>query len=275
MARALRRLFLACIAGIALAATSAADAQVYMLQMPAVTANVGESFTIPVEGDWIEPVKGFQLSIQIPIDAPFAELSVSIDSSLVGQLEPDFAQFTIGTGSITGGVLLETIPPFQGTNLPSVGFPLLLAEIHGTIPAGASEGVFPIVFADGLGSPPVNNTFVVEFASVPPSLFLDGLVDVVIPPPPEIFIRGDVNSDGLVDLGDAIFHLNYTFAGGAAPVCLDAGDANDDGASDISDAIFLLSYLFDGGPTMNPPFPNPGIDYTPDAIDCATPPDLP
>jgi hypothetical protein len=258
VARALRRLFLACIAGIALAATSAADAQVYMLQMPAVTANVGESFTIPVEGDWIEPVKGFQLSIQIPIDAPFAELSVSIDSSLVGQLEPDFAQFTIGTGSITGGVLLETIPPFQGTNLPSVGFPLLLAEIHGTIPAGASEGVFPIVFADGLGSPAVNNTFVVEFASVPPSLFLD-----------------DVNSDGLVDLGDAIFHLNYTFAGGAAPVCLDAGDANDDGASDISDAIFLLSYLFDGGPTMNPPFPNSGIDYTPDAIDCATPPDLP
>ena len=49
-------------------------------------------------------------------------------------------------------------------------------------------------------------------------------------------------------------------------MAMDAADANDDGSIDIADAIYLLSYLFGGGDQPPPPFPDPGIDPTPDTL---------
>ncbi len=62
------------------------------------------------------------------------------------------------------------------------------------------------------------------------------------------FIRGDANGDGVIDLGDAIYLLNYLFKGDSAPDPLEAGDANCDGAVELGDAIYLLNYLFKNGP---------------------------
>jgi Zn-dependent M28 family amino/carboxypeptidase len=61
------------------------------------------------------------------------------------------------------------------------------------------------------------------------------------------FIKGDANSDALINLSDAIYILNYLFKSGLAPDPLDAGDANCDGTVNLSDAIYLLNYLFKGG----------------------------
>jgi hypothetical protein len=62
---------------------------------------------------------------------------------------------------------------------------------------------------------------------------------------------GDANSDGGVDISDAVFLISYIFSGGAAPAdCNYAngmGDANGDGDIDISDAVHLISYIFSGG----------------------------
>jgi hypothetical protein len=63
--------------------------------------------------------------------------------------------------------------------------------------------------------------------------------------------RGDVNEDGLIDLGDAIYLLNYLFRGGPPPNPWIAGDLNCDGLVDLGDLIYLLNYLFREGP---PPF---------------------
>lgn len=69
------------------------------------------------------------------------------------------------------------------------------------------------------------------------------------------YLRGDVNTDGGVDLGDAIAGLNYLFRGSRAPTCMDAADANGIGGFDLSDPIFTLSWFFLGGP--QPPAPGP------------------
>jgi hypothetical protein len=61
------------------------------------------------------------------------------------------------------------------------------------------------------------------------------------------YAPGDANGDGSVDLGDAVYILNYLFKGDAAPDPLDAGDANCDGIVDIADVVYLLNYLFKGG----------------------------
>jgi hypothetical protein len=84
------------------------------------------------------------------------------------------------------------------------------------------------------------------------------------------FLRGDANSDGRLDIADAIFTLSYLFAQGTAPSCLDAGDANDGGAIDIADAISVLSHLFAQAEPLKPPFGTCGIDVTDDALDCAS-----
>jgi hypothetical protein len=62
---------------------------------------------------------------------------------------------------------------------------------------------------------------------------------------------GDANGDGIIDVTDAIYVLNYLFKGGPAPDPLEAGDANCDSIVDVTDAIFILNYLFKGGPEPN------------------------
>jgi hypothetical protein len=62
------------------------------------------------------------------------------------------------------------------------------------------------------------------------------------------YVKGDANGDGAVDISDAVYLIQYIFAGGPAPNPLLAGDANCDGAVDISDAVYLIQYIFAGGP---------------------------
>lgn len=62
------------------------------------------------------------------------------------------------------------------------------------------------------------------------------------------FMSGDVNGDGSIELGDAIYLLNYLYKDGPEPVYPDAGDVNCDGAIDLGDAVYLLNYLFKDGP---------------------------
>lgn len=62
------------------------------------------------------------------------------------------------------------------------------------------------------------------------------------------FVRGDANHDGLINLGDVVYLINYLYKGGPAPVPLQAGDANCIGAVDLGDLVYLISYLYKGGP---------------------------
>ncbi len=62
------------------------------------------------------------------------------------------------------------------------------------------------------------------------------------------FLRGDVNNDAGVGLGDAIYLVSYLFRGGPPPNPIQAGDTNCDGKVSIGDVIYLINYLFRGGP---------------------------
>lgn len=63
----------------------------------------------------------------------------------------------------------------------------------------------------------------------------------------DIFTRGDANADGVVDVGDVVYLVNYLYKGGTAPDPLDAGDANCDGVINLGDVVYLVNYLFRGG----------------------------
>ncbi|OGC77087.1 MAG: hypothetical protein A2145_05010 [candidate division Zixibacteria bacterium RBG_16_40_9] len=64
-------------------------------------------------------------------------------------------------------------------------------------------------------------------------------------------IRGDVNGNGGISLGDIIYLTNYVFKGGSAPQYC-TGDANHDGKVNLVDIMFLVNRIFRFGPA---PFP--------------------
>ncbi len=82
------------------------------------------------------------------------------------------------------------------------------------------------------------------------------------------FRRGDVNSDGFVDLADAIFGLDFLFREGAFPDCRKAADTTDDGRITVTDSIWILLHLFGSKPSLPRPYPTCGSDATADDLDC-------
>jgi hypothetical protein len=82
-----------------------------------------------------------------------------------------------------------------------------------------------------------------------------GAADDPPPAPPVLFIRGDSNSSGAVDISDGVFTLGFLFRSERRPTCDSAADSNGDGGIDISDAVYLFQYLFAGGNPPPAPFP--------------------
>lgn len=83
------------------------------------------------------------------------------------------------------------------------------------------------------------------------------------------FIRGDLNTNGSVDISDALTILFELFIASQCDPCLDEGDADDNGLVQITDAIYVLDFLFLGGPAPPAPFPEAGPDPTPaDGLTC-------
>ena len=61
---------------------------------------------------------------------------------------------------------------------------------------------------------------------------------------------GDANNDGVIDVGDVVYLINYLFRNGPAPKpdrC--SGDCNGDSIVDVGDVVYLINYLFRNGPT--------------------------
>jgi hypothetical protein len=76
--------------------------------------------------------------------------------------------------------------------------------------------------------------------------------------------QGDANGDGVINIADVIYLVNYLFTGGPVPCPQELGDANCDGVVDIADVVYLINYLFAGGP---PPCEGKGMSPTHEAIE--------
>ena len=167
-----------------------------------------------------------------------------------------------GGGYWTLGVVIDIQGP--GAIPPGSDHVLALAsyQIDPGVPAGT---ILDLMLRDDLGPPPVPITFVEVGGQVTPGA-LDGSITVG----DVVFIRGDVDFDGLFNgLTDALYLLNYGFLRGDPPPCLDAADADDSGdVNALTDSLVILAHQFSGGPPPPPPYPDPGVDPTPDPLGC-------
>ena len=100
----------------------------------------------------------------------------------------------------------------------------------------------------------------------------DGFIDLIDPDclgsqQGGVFVRGDSNADGIVNVADAVRTLGFLFLAETVD-CLDAADVGDDGNVNIADAVALLSTLFSSSGPPAPPYPDCGFDPTGDALQC-------
>jgi hypothetical protein len=101
-------------------------------------------------------------------------------------------------------------------------------------------------------------TFPVEWAPMADPVSAEPLDLAFVIAGKEQLICGDVTNDGLVNLSDVIWLLNFLFKMGPAPklfTCV--GDVNNDNTVNLSDAIIILNFLFKGGSSPNPDCCNP------------------
>lgn len=123
-----------------------------------------------------------------------------------------------------------------------------------------------LTFCDSLGEPPFQTAVVVNGVEHAP-LTIGTLTSYAGPFTPA-FLRGDVDQNGSVNLGDAVVLLQHA-VWGAAVGCREALDVNGSGSIDLSDAIGLLAHTFGGAPPIGQPFPDCGIGIA--QLDCTSP----
>jgi hypothetical protein len=179
----------------------------------------------------------------------------------------------IDEGFLVGAVAISLEEP---VHLPADTQNEVLALDFQVSPDAPIGSTTELRFLDGgRGSgEPIKNIVVVQWASQTPlthvgPIAVTGRLQIV--PDISIFVRGDSNGDGTVNLSDAQTTLNYLFLGRAVPACHDAADANDDGTINIVDAIATLDWLFRGSRRLPPPGGEAGGDPTPDSLRCSHP----
>ena len=196
--------------------------------------------------------------------------SASVDDTITSVVGAEFVEEVINNdvGYVILGVLLDILPPYAGQVIPATGIEMEYARFYfdvNTQLGFLTETV--LSFEEDLGTPPISNVFVIQNQSVAPLT-----IDLTIPVASEVaFLRGDADSNLRLDLADAIINLIYMSNACPEcpmPTCPKALDVNDDGRIDIGDGIQLLNFLYLDGPPPPPPYPNEGVDPTPDDLEC-------
>jgi len=234
-----------------------------------------------------EPLQGISMAVKFDAPLAVADLEDSgqgivgtrhLEDTLTKALNAEFVSFNAdnAAGELIIGILVDSTPPVPINHMypprDVLGKVLnIYFSIPADVPCTAADGSptqFNISFQDGLygaGDVAISNRVAVFNESYPADISSDyGACLTVSGQHDSEFIRGDCNSDELVDIADPAATMSYLFLGVYSPACLDACDSNDDGVVDLADAVMTLRWLFKLGPIIPMPYPDRGPDTTPD-----------
>ncbi len=215
----------------------------------------GDYFRMPIRtifqttGDDLDTIIWNQGALQL-YELNFADsvTNIIVDPQEWILREVDVVQFTmhIATVDLPDAVLGE---PYTEV-LQVVGGlpPYHWQKLGGDLPFGLE---FDTSTATISGTPtwPANYYFTIKVTDndVPPleDILNYTLTVTEIEPDPDC---GDCNADGTVNVTDAVFLINYIFAGGPAPDPLSVGDVDCSATTNVTDAVYLITYIFASGP---------------------------
>ncbi len=223
-------------------------------------------------------IAGF--TITACFDAPLVALpgTFSIAGTILDDVDAEYVSFQADNDDDDGdgreiviGILIDALPPFDAQTAPPTFLPQEIGRFDFYAPdeINCSE-CYPIQFCDeinGTGTVLLSNKVVIDNESISPAGYYDGQVCA---PASALFIRGDANNDGIFDVADPVFMLNYLFRHEAEPPCPDAADVDNDGLINITDPVYMVLYIFGIGVAPPFPFPECGLESYPDVdfLDC-------
>ncbi len=243
-------------------------------------------------GAQFDQVQGLSMGVCYPCELSCDESSLDIAGTIVEAVEADFVSLQCDNDANDGdgcelilGILVDSLPPFDGRTLPPTDDFMRVGCVDFTIASDSQlcGQCLPISFCDGVngrGKVPIKNLISAENESLSP-MVMDCEVCVT---GDGTFHRGDCNFSDMgnmsVDIADPAAVISFLFMSGPwqfQPPCLDACDCNDDGRIDLADATCMLHFLFLFG--SFPPDPGPGFDMmgmelprgpdpTPDLLGC-------
>ncbi len=228
-----------------------------------------------------EPIEAFFLGVaHSPAVATLTAINYvdcPVMRALNGNAGPEFFDIDLSPepsncapGILTGGTI-RCLTSQRGQNPAMIpaGVDQLVARLtYEAVPGNAAGTLVPLTIVGCLGEgTPREVVLAVGGYAVTP-VVAGGTLTVAVPACR--FRRGDVNSDGWIEISDVASLLMYIFRNREGPLrCEDAGDANDDGVLDVGDVVRILTRIFAHGPAFAPPYPGCGTDPTRDALRCA------
>lgn len=244
----------------------------YMMRIPDQRVFPGQQGVwFPVITSRKEKSQGFQMMVTYDPDFLAFKGVEFANTLLQSRAPPEFHDVLDHGAFVAIGCIYDYAEPFDKTlHLPAGENQVLqqlVFDVSGEAPQGARTRVDLV---NNYSISRIFNIFIVNGFTKLPAL-QGSTVEIIVggPPYPRLFLRGDVDSNGKIELTDAVRTLNYLFTGGTIPDCIDSADVNDTGKVDISSAVAILSYLFTGGGQPSVPFPSKGLDPTPDNFpDC-------
>ena len=180
-------------------------------------------------------------------------LSCAVDDGLVAYINGiEIGRFNVPDGEILNTTAAITANP---NGEPVINSPQEFAIARELLVEG--ENIIAVsVHNAGLGSSDL--TFIPTLIKIPGKGGGPG-------PQEDLFLRGDVDNNGFVNLTDAVSLLLYLFQQGNEPSCTDSTDIDDNGFVNLTDGVSLLNHLFRAGPAPQAPgFLECGVDPTAD-----------
>ncbi len=218
------------------------------------TVKIGETgVPIPVRGETDGERHGFSLSIKFD-PSKLVVKSLNFAGTVAADAEWSFGSIPAGQGKLQWGVVLDKEAPLDKV-IPA-GNNLILANLIVDVTA-AAPGTTQVTPENNLGTPPGGwtNIYSQKNVTIVPTLAGGTITIDPLPPVGNKYLLADCSGDGILDLTDAVFSLNYQFLAGPTPGCLKSCNANSDPFLDLTDAVFVLNYLFLAGETPGGVFP--------------------
>jgi len=188
-------------------------------------------------------------------------------AAINGGAGPDYFGVNLFTNGFTAGCVYQ----FDMSEPIQYGSPqaVLAADydVDGGVLLGDTDGASTTLsFSNTLATPAVANVVVIDLVEY---LATTSSGTISFNSVVSEFLRGDIDENGTQSLADAVAVLVRVFSGPVSD-CEDAYDVNDDGLVDLADGIYELDYLFTAGPAIPAPSASCGLDATADSLDCSS-----
>jgi immune inhibitor A len=133
------------------------------------------------------------------------------------------------------------LPDSQAITIFKYGDPEYLVELDSVAGIRYSNDTFKVIFF-GFGFEAINSSGQnIGVPTTKPKAVMDRILNWFLG---RTYLPGDISMDGLVDISDIVYIINYVFYQGTPPQLMAAGDANGDCIIDISDIVLLINYVF-------------------------------